>query len=399
MQQTNHPDVLIIGAGAIGCSIGLHLAQRSAGRILIVDRGKAGSGSSSKAAGGLREQFSTEINVRFSQLSMPFFRNSADTLGGSIGYYEPGYVFLARSDAQAAAFRSNVELQRRLGVDAHWLGPDDLERSFPYIQPDGISAASWCPTDALIDQNAFMQLLSARTRDAGVEIREGVTVTGQASEGERITGVQTDEGPISAGTVVLAAGVWSPSIAATIGLDLQVAANRREIFTTSSVSSLPKDMPFIADFDIASYVRRDQQGFRMSGRLLKDTTSEAPVDMAGGPPTLAWAQTLLPALEGARITGGWAGLTEVTPDHHGLLGPVDGHPGLIVATGFSGHGLMHAPATGLLVAEMILDGEAHTLDVKALNPQRFERGEALSETMIAPAHEQGDIVARPASGS
>jgi sarcosine oxidase, subunit beta len=363
----------------------------------VLERSTACAGSTSKAAGGLREQFSTEINVRFSQLCMPYFRNAEETLGGSIAYEETGYIFLARSTAQAEAFQRNVDMQRALGVDSHWMSPDDLERNWPYLQLDGISAGSWCPTDALIDQVAYMTLLAARTRDAGVEIREGVTVTGLIEDGDRVTGVPTPDGPIHAGVVVLAAGVWSPEIAATIGIDLPVSSNRREIFTSTPVSALPHDMPFIADFDIASYVRRDANGFRMSGKLVAGTAQEAPVDMAGGPPTLAWATTLIPALSESRITGGWAGLTEITPDHHALLGPVEGHPGLIVATGFSGHGLMHAPVTGVLIAELILDGQASTLDITSLAPDRFQRGEALAETMVAPAHEQGDIVARPAN--
>jgi sarcosine oxidase, subunit beta len=398
LSNVHNVDVLVIGAGAIGCSVAYYLAERGAGKVLVVDRGRAGDGSSSRAAGGLRAQFSTEINIRFSLLSQPFFKHASEVLGAPISYEEAGYIFLARSDVQAQAFQRNVELQRSLGVDAHWLSPDDLERHWPYLQLDGVIAASWCPTDALIDQVEFMQALVERVRRSSVEIREGVTVESLLADGDRVIGAATSDGVIHAGVTVLAAGVWSPTLSASIGLDLPIAANRREIFTTTPVASLPDEMPFIADFDVGSYVRRDRNGFRISGRLEQDSTSEADVDMSGGPRTLAWAASLLPELASARVTGGWSGLTEVTPDHHALLGFVDGRPGLIVATGFSGHGLMHAPATGLLVSEMILDGAARTLDIDALSPLRFERGEALAETMVAPAHEQGDIVARPTSG-
>jgi sarcosine oxidase, subunit beta len=391
-------DVLIIGAGAIGCSIALELAKRGAGKIVVIDSGAAGSGSSTRAAGGLREQFSTEINIRFSQLSMPVFRNAEDVFGGSISYEETGYIFLARSEQQAEAFRRNVELQRSLGVDAHWMSPDDLERHWPYLRLDGVTAGSWCPTDALIDQVQYMDLLVARARDAGVTFHEGVPATSLILDGGAVVGVDTSDGRMLAGVTVLAAGVWSPEIANSIGIDLPVSANRREIYTTSPVASLPVDMPFIADFDIASYVRRDPNGFRMSGRLLKGMSTDDVSDLSAGPETLAWATTLIPELRKSSVTGGWSGLTEVTPDHHALLGPVDERAGLIVATGFSGHGLMHAPATGLLVAELILDGAAHTLDIKPLSPMRFQRGEVLAETMIAPAHEQGDIVSRPVAG-
>ena len=224
-----HADVLIIGAGAIGCSIALELANRGAGRIVIIDRGAAGEGSSSRAAGGLREQFSTGINVRFSQLSMPVFRNAEEVLGGSICYQETGYIFLARSDQQADAFRRNVEMQRNLGVDAHWMSPDNLERHWPYLQLDGVVAGSWCPTDALIDQVQYMELLVARARDAGVTFHEGVTATSLILDGGAVVGADTSAGRMLAGVTVLAAGVWSPEIASSIDVDLPVSANRREI--------------------------------------------------------------------------------------------------------------------------------------------------------------------------
>lgn len=396
MSEQVDADILIIGAGAIGCSIARELVQRGEKRVMIVDRGSAGSGSSSKATGGFREQFSTDINIRFSQMSKEYFRNAIETLGGPIGWTEPGYIFLARSEEQAAAFARNVELQRSLGVDSYLMTPDDLERNWPWLRPDGVVAASWCPDDALFDQVAYMNLLAERTRDEGVEIREGVTVQRILTANGRVTGVETNEGALTAGTVILAAGAWSQALGETVGLHLPVKASRREIYTFTPVTGLPDNMPFIADFDIGAYIRQEATGYRISGRLDGGESEDPNVDPAGGKPTLEWGSSLVPQLGKASLTGGWAGLTEVTPDHHALLGNVDGIDGLVIATGFSGHGLMHAPATGLLVAELILDGRAHSLDITALSPQRFERGEALAETMIARSHEQGDIVVSPA---
>ncbi len=392
MKQQTDADILIIGAGAIGCSIARELARRGEKRVLIVDRAAAGSGSSSKATGGFREQFSTEINIRFSQLSKEYFRNAMETLGGPIAWTEPGYIFLARSAEQAAAFARNVELQRSLGVDSYLMTPDDLERKWSWLQADGVVAASWCPTDALFDQVAYMKLLAARTREEGVEIREGVAVQRILTSGDRVTGVETTAGTLTAETVILAAGAWSQPLGETVGLHLPVEASRREIYTFTPVASLPDDMPFIADFDIGAYIRQEPTGYRISGRLDGGDSEDPQVDIAGGKPTLEWGASLVPELGTATLTGGWAGLTEVTPDHHAMLGGVDGIDGLVVATGFSGHGLMHAPATGVLVGELLLDGRAHSHDISSLSPLRFERGEALAETMIARSHEQGDIV-------
>lgn len=386
---SERPKILIVGAGAIGCCVALALAERGETDVLVVDRGVAGGGSSGKAAGGLRAQFSTEINIRFTLLSQPFFESIAE----EIDWRQVGYIFLARSAEQAEQFRRNVELQRSLGVEVEWLLSDELRRRWPYIDFEGVHAGTWCPTDAVFDQVKLMDVLAGRVREAGIEIREGVDVRELRVEGGRVIGVVTADGAIEAEATVLAAGVWSPAIAATAGLDLPVQAMRREIFTYAPVPGIPEDMPFVADFDIGSYVRRDEQGFRISGALARDPDEDGDVDPRGALRTLEWGQSLVPGLTGAEPTGGWSGLTEITPDHHALLGPVSGLEGLIVATGFSGHGVMHAPLAGQLVAEMLLDGEAHTLDVSLLSPTRFAEGKALAETMFARRHEQGDITA------
>ncbi len=417
--QTRMPEVLIIGAGAIGCSIARELAQRGVRDVLVLDRGAAGDGSSSRAAGGLRAQFGTAFNIRSTQLSQDVFRNARETLGGDIDYREDGYIFLARSAQQAEVFRQNVAIQRSLGVDVDWLSPDDLETRWPWMRLDGVHAASWCPTDCVFDQRLYMDLLIARTRDAGagVEIREHTPVLRlvQASDGSgRVIGVETPDGIIQAGTTILAAGAWSSPLTAPLGLELAISPLRREIYTTVPVAGLPEQLPFIADFDNGTYIRRDAHGFRIAGQRdpNDDLTQDRPVNLANAATATAWAGALVPALAGATITGGWAGMTEITPDHHALLGGVPGLDGLILATGFSGHGVMHAPVTGVLISELLLDGAATTLDITPLDALRFAEGRALTETMIArrgtptdadpatastPAtnFEQGDIVATP----
>ena len=389
------PRVLIVGAGIIGCSIACSLAQRGCRDVVILDRAAAGSGSTPKAAGGLRAQFATEINIGFSLLSLPHFKDSREWLGVQTPYDEVGYIFLARSAEQAAAFRRNVELQRSLGIDSTWLTADDLERGWPYINPAGVHAATWCPTDALTDQAAVMRALVERTLALGVSIREGVTVTGLVESAGRVTGVATTRGQFDADVVVLAAGVWSAQIARSIGLELPIIASRREIYTATSVAGLPLDMPFIADFDVASYVRRDPQGFRINGATGAGASEAVDVDPERFKAVREWASSLLPALGAAGMTGGWAGLTEITPDHHALFGRHPKWDGLIIAAGFSGHGLMHAPAAGLLAAELIHDGQARALDIEPLAPDRFERGAALAETMVSRLHEQGDAIHQP----
>lgn len=386
------PRVLIIGAGAIGCSAAIFLKQQGCDDVLLLDRGPIGSGSTPRAAGGLRAQFSTEINVRVSLLSLPDFKDSRNWLDVQTPYEEVGYLFLARSAEQAAAFQRNVALQRSLGVDSYWLTADEVEAGWPYLHPAGVHAATWCPTDALTDQVAVMRALAEQVRRLDVDVREHAAVSGLIQRNGRIAGVQLADEVIEADVTVLAAGVWSPTVAATVGLALPITASRREIFTSSPVAGLPERMPFIADFDIGSYVRRDADGFRISGGVQTTPDESSAVDAGRFPAAKEWATGLIPALGATELTGGWAGLTEITPDHHALLGVHPDYPGLIVATGFSGHGLMHAPAAGRLVAELVFDGVASSLDIAPLAPDRFERGAALAETMVTPLHEQGDIV-------
>jgi sarcosine oxidase subunit beta len=405
--ERRSPEVLIVGGGAIGCAIAWKLAERGQRDILLIDRGWLGDGSSNKAAGGIRAQFSTEINIRFTQLSEDYFRHAPELLGADIGYDEAGYIFLARSAQQAETFRANVELQRSLGVDVDWLTPDDLERGWPYLHLDGVHAGTFGRTDAIFDQVRFMDALAARARDAGVTVREGVEVTGLRLRDGHVTGVDTVDGPIEAGTTILAAGVWSVPLGRTVGLDLPVAGLRREIYTVADVPGLPERMPFIADFDRGTYVRREQGGvgFRIAGMIAPSDNADPTLDLTPDRvrEAIGWAAEVLPQLGEPRATGGWAGLTEITPDHHALLGPVPGMDGLIVATGFSGHGVMHAPATGLVIAELLLDGQATSIDISSLSPTRFQEGKALTETMFArsapvPAHEQGDVVVREGNG-
>lgn len=360
-------EVLVIGAGSIGCAIAAELAGRGQQGVVVVDRGKAGDGSSNRAAGGLRAQFPTEINVRMTLLSQPYFR----ALGDAIDWVESGYIYLGRNPGKPEEYRRNVTMQRALGVEVELVDPDALETRWPWLNAEGVIAATWCPTDAVFDQVKLMDVLAERARAAGAEIREGVAVTGLRMEGDRVVGVETAAGPIEAGVTVLAAGVWSPPIAATVGLDLPITPVRREIFTFERTPRLPETTPFIADFDLGRYIAQNVNDLRMSGGMAVSENPEAPVNLANGGAAQASVSQLVPAVAGLRQTGGWAGLIESTPDGHALLGTAPGYEGLIIATGFSGHGVMHAPVTGVLVAEMILDGAVRTLDIAPLAPTRF----------------------------
>lgn len=380
--------VLIVGAGVIGAMIAYQLARRGCRDVVVVDRGRLGDGSSVRAAGGLRYEFANELLIRCSQLSIPFFATAEAEFGTPVDYREVGYAILARTQERLDAFRETSELQRRLGVQVELLTPAELAARFPYLNLDGIIAGTWCPQDVVIDQAAFMAGLGARLRQLGVEVREGVEVTALRLDGERVTGVETAAGPIEAATTVLATGAWAPALGRTAGLELPIRANRREIFTTGPATGLPRDIPFVRDLDRERYVRGDASGFRLSGGTGGDTPIEAPLDLSRGPAVRATVAELVPALRDAPLIGGWAGLIENTPDNHPLVGQLPERPGLLVAAGFCGFGLMHAPVIGVLAAELLLDGATSTLDISALAPDRFARGAALDAGRAAAFHER-----------
>lgn len=374
MTASDNPQVLIVGGGAIGCAIALALARRGMRDVLVLERDTAGSGSSSRAAGGFRTLFPSEIGVRCALLSRDMFRNAEAELGASIGYREDGYLMLARSPQQAEAFRANAEMQRRLGVDATWLAPAELAAGWPWLRVDDVQAGVWCPDDAVFDQVAFMQALAGAVGRAGVELREHCCVERLLVDAGRVVGVATDTGEIRAGTTVLAAGIWSSSLAAGVGLDLPVAAVRGEVYTTGPVRRIPQHIPFVTDFDRGRYLRGDVVGLRISGEMGPSPELDDTFDPANAAAAIAWAGELIPTLAGVATTGGWAGLVELTPDFHPLLGLDRRLGGLLVATGFSGYGVMHAPAAGQLAAELLLDGRTTTLDISPLVPSRFAEG-------------------------
>lgn len=391
------PSVLVVGAGVVGASVAWHLAAAGVRDVLVVDAAAApAAGSTGRAVGGFRGQFATEPNVRLSMLAREKLLRFADDVGADPGYREVGYLFLAHDEAAADALRAARGVQHRCGLtQSVELTPEEAAAINPRVLLDGAVAASWCPTDGTTRP---LQILRGYLDDAarrGVHVAWGTRVTGidrdaPAGDGGRIVRVRTTAGDVTPGTVVNAAGPWAGQLAALAGVELPVRPVRRQI----AVADPAPDMPLDDDFPMTIWTS-DVFHLRVrDGRALLNWPVDTP-SATGNPEDLTvhrpwvdevWAKARgrVPALRGGRLDDAahYVGLYEMSPDKTLILGVAPGCPNLVLANGSSGHGVMHAPATGQLAAELVLHGRATSMDVHALRPERFAEGDALPASSI-----------------
>ncbi|HEU5287519.1 MAG TPA: FAD-binding oxidoreductase [Candidatus Limnocylindria bacterium] len=372
-------EVVIVGGGVVGASIAWHLASRGVRDIVVIERDRLGSGSTSRNAGGVRLQFSSEINVRLSQRSLPRWERFAEEMGVDPAFHQVGYLFLVTSDADAGAFERSLALWSRLDVPARRIDAQEARALFPELKVDDVRFATFCPKDGHLDPTALLNGYVARAREKGVRFREGEPVTAIDRVGDRVSAVRTPQGTIACATVVNAAGPWAAQVGALAGVDLPIQPLRRQIFVTDPVPGLDHEFPLTVEMATTFYFHRESGGVLMG---MVD-----PADRPGFDDSLNWdflptmverALDRVPVLERANVKTGWAGFYEDTPDKHPIIGNVKALPGFVCAAGFSGHGLMHAPAAGEAVAELITDGRT-TLDISRLAYERFERGDLIRE--------------------
>lgn len=374
-------DVVIIGGGVMGISTAYHLAARGCTDIVLLEKHDfLGAEATGKCAGGIRYQFSTEINVRLSLLSLPMLERFEEELGQAIDLRRTGYLFLLDNVRDLAAFRANVAMQNRLGVASRILSLDEVQAMVPLLNLEGIIAAAWHARDGLADPNGVVQGYAAAARRLGARIITGVEATGIRVEAGRVAAVETPQGGIATRAVVNAAGPWAGRVAALAGVDLPVVPLRRQIAVTTPLKGIPDDFPFVIDFSRSLYFHREGRGI-LTGQSNPDEQPgfDQSVDHAWTERHLENAMWRFPLLERAGLLREWAGLYEVTPDAHPVIDGLSDPAGFYIVAGFSGHGFMHGPAAGLLMAELILDGRAHTLDIRQLRFSRFAEGDLVRE--------------------
>jgi sarcosine oxidase subunit beta len=376
-------DVVIIGGGIIGVSIAYHLALKKAGKVLLLEKGQLGEGATSRCVGGIRAQFSTEINILFSLESIKTFERFEEEFGINPEFRRIGYLFLATTELEIEIFKANVKLQRKLGIPVGLLNPDEIKARWPYLRTDDILGGTFCPRDGYAGPYEVLTGFASVAKRAGVKIYEGVEVVGISIIKGKVQGVKMRSEEVSTPIVVNAGGPFASSIGEMAGVKIPVKPLRRQIFITAPFHLTDQTIPLTIDFHRGWYFRQEVNGLLLSGPLDQEPSFNLGIDYEAMAETSENAMYRVPVLEKARIARGWAGLYEISPDHHAILGKVPEVEGFILANGFSGHGFQHSPAVGKVIAELIAEGKATTIDITPLSIERFRKGELIIEPMTA----------------
>ncbi len=380
-------EVVIVGGGIVGSSIAYHLAEAGSTDILVLEREThQGKGSTGKSMGGVRAQFSTAINIQMSLFSIRFFQSYDEVVGHPSGYRPQGYLFVATNEKHLDYLRTNHSLQVAMGVDTvRLLTRDDILPIVPQLRSDDILGGSFGATDGFVDPYSVMVGFMARATEKGARLWRETEATGFVLDGQGIAGVETTRGTVSTRTVVNAAGAWAAQVAKFAGVGLPVEPLRRMLVPTEPFSLIPQTAPMVIDMTTGFHFRPEGLGLLLAWNDPAETPGfKTQFDTAFIEKILTHAVDRVPCLETAEVNPRrcWAGLYEMTPDHYPVLGAVPEVPGLFLANGFSGHGVMHSPATGRIVSDLIVRGRSDIVDAQALGIDRFAAGRLLTETAV-----------------
>jgi sarcosine oxidase subunit beta len=382
-------DVVLIGGGIVGSSIAYHLVAAGCKNVLVLERESAqGKGSTGKSMGGVRAQFSTPVNIQMSLYSIPFYASFEERLGYPCDYRPQGYLFCATSDRHMAYLRANYEKQVAMGLkNVRLVAGDEIRSMFPQMRGDDIVGGSFCSTDGFVDPYSAAIGLMTWATDHGATLWKHANVESITRRGnsDRTFEITTTRGPVSTRTVVNCAGPWAAEIASMAGITLPVEPLRRMLVPTEPFDQFPHTAPMIIDMSNGFHFRPESRGFLLAW----NDPEETPGFKTDFEPTfiekiLTRAAGRVPVFENVEVNPkrAWAGLYEMTPDHHPILGESPEAPGFFFANGFSGHGVMHAPATGKILSDLILTGKTGLIDASLLNFSRFAEHRMIHETAV-----------------
>lgn len=375
-------DVVIAGGGIMGCALAYQLSKRNLD-VLLLERETLGSQSTGKCAGGVRQQFSQEGNVRLQRISVRMLEHFEEEIGHPADFRQIGYLFVLTQPQQVEDFRHNMEMWHRVGLtEARWVDATEASRMAPVLNVEDVLGCTFCPSDGIASPADVTSGYAAAARRQGARLKEGVAVTGIEVASGRVQGVNTTAGDVATRVVFNCTGAWSASLGRMAGLEIPILPYRRHIAVTSTFPAVPRNNPMTIDFQTSFYFHPEGDGvlFGMSDR------NEPP----GFDTDVKWdfmekvfeqAARRAPALAGAGVKTAWAGLYEITPDDQAILGPIREIDGLWCAAGFSGHGFMQAPAAALLLTQQLLEGTSE-IDMSGFAFERFRRGALTRERNV-----------------
>lgn len=373
-------DAVIIGAGIMGCAIAHALAEQGLTDIVVLEQNLIGRGATADAAGGIRQQFSTETNIKLATYSVRVWESYKERFGIEIGLRQQGYLFLLTDPAEEVIFRANLALQQRLGVPARWVVPEEIAEINPYIVLDDVIGGTFCPEDGWADTYGATVGFAQAARRLGVEIVEETQATGITLNHGRVTAVRANGESVSTPLAIICAGPQTRLVGKLAGVDIPVDPYRRMSFITEPFWALSPTLPMTIEFASGLYFHPESRGFLfgMADRNEPSTFNKT-VDEEWMITNVEALVNRAPAFAEANVMRGWAGFYEITPDDNPVLGFVGELEGLAVAAGFSGHGFMQGPAIGACISELILEGEAKTVDISPFRPSRFQEGALAQE--------------------
>jgi sarcosine oxidase subunit beta len=380
-------DVVIVGGGIVGASIAYHLTAGGCRNVLILERESAqGKGSTGKSMGGVRAQFSTPVSIQMSLYSIPFYRDFEERLGYPCDYRPQGYLFCATTDKQMAYLRTNYAQQVKMGLkDVRLVASNEIRKMFPQMRADDMVGGSFCSSDGFVDPYSAMIGFTAWAAEHGATLWKNATVTGFTRDASGFTSVETTRGAVASRNIVNCAGAWAAGVGRLAGVELPVEPLRRMLVPSEPFDEFPHTAPMIVDMSTGFHFRPEARGFLLAWNDPEETPGFK-MDFEAGfvEKILTHAADRVPCFANLAVNPkrAWAGLYEMTPDHHPILGEAPGVPGFFLANGFSGHGVMHAPATGKILSDLILTGTTELIDVSLLSLSRFSEGRLIHETAI-----------------
>ncbi len=379
----NSADVVIIGGGISGCSIAYNLAKQGMKNVVVIEKDYICSGSTGRCGAGVRMQWGTVMNCTIAKKSIEFFENANEILeyDDDVEFKQSGYLLVASTDKEMEQFKKNIKIQHELGIPSKLLTVQEAKEIVPYLNTDILTGAAFCGKDGFLNPFKTTDAYYKAAKRLGVEFYTYTEVIGIKAENGKIKGVITNKGEIATEKVVNATNGWSKEICDMVNVDIPVYSERHQILVTEPVEALQG--PMVMSFSLNLYVQQSPHGSFIMGR----GDANEPRDLRQ---TSSWhfmeemaktIDSLLPPISNLRVIRQWAGLYNMTPDKQPIYGTVDGLEGLYLALGYSGHGFMFGPVTGIAISEMIL-GKKPSIDVSMLNLNRFKTGNLLLEPSV-----------------